>query len=371
MSKSPAGKFAMRGGISLIEVLVSLFILAVGLLSIAALLPVGQFQVGQAELDERKAIVAQNASRSFRTRGMGDYRMWLAKNPLTAGSFTGPLFLDPLWYGAALPQYNVPASGPNTFQRITLRQSLKNANSPGLSSPEAEAIYVSRDDLLLDPAPDPESAPLSRYEGGNTAPIRRDFEGNYSWLAMIQPAVSTWTGHASAAIGPADLAVSHSMGQPVNQNSPQRYNKIPAYTPYAGMPVQLSLVVFFKRPTNPQNAAALNDENGIPRERQVTIDFSIGNGIGGGEANISHNNADYLLLKPGEWALAHGTLNGRTVAIWYKILTADQINGTSRQITLAGPDWPVAATNSKLILFDGAISVHSKTIHLEGPSPWN
>ena len=53
-----------------------MFILTVGLLSIASLLPVGSFQVQKAGIDDRKSTIGQNAFREFRTRGMSDVRKW-------------------------------------------------------------------------------------------------------------------------------------------------------------------------------------------------------------------------------------------------------------------------------------------------------
>jgi hypothetical protein len=94
-------------------------------------------------------------------------------------------------------------------------------------------------------------------------------------------------------------------------------------------------------------------------------------------------------------------------AKWYRVVAAGNItqSGTtySRQITLAGPDWeadPTAANmaspstlyiapndskfmwpssissssqnyNTYACLFDGAVAVYQRVIHLEGPSVWN
>jgi hypothetical protein len=93
-------------------------------------------------------------------------------------------------------------------------------------------------------------------------------------------------------------------------------------------------------------------------------------------------------------------------AKWYRVVAAGSItqSGTttfSRQITLAGPDWepdPIAAQaanpsttsippssltwpssvpagsqnyNTYACIFDGAVAVYQRVIHLEGPSVWN
>ncbi|HTQ38488.1 MAG TPA: prepilin-type N-terminal cleavage/methylation domain-containing protein, partial [Pirellulales bacterium] len=60
-----------RRGISLLEVLISIGVMAVGMLSIAALIPVGGVQVNKANIEERKATLGQNAYRDFQIRGLG------------------------------------------------------------------------------------------------------------------------------------------------------------------------------------------------------------------------------------------------------------------------------------------------------------
>ena len=59
-----------RAGISLMEVLISIFIMAVGMVSIASLLPVGGIQVQKANVEEQKAMLGLNAQREFQIRGI-------------------------------------------------------------------------------------------------------------------------------------------------------------------------------------------------------------------------------------------------------------------------------------------------------------
>ena len=59
-----------RHAITLLEVLMSMFVLAVGLLSVASLLPVGTFQATRALLNYRAAVLGQNSAREMKTRGL-------------------------------------------------------------------------------------------------------------------------------------------------------------------------------------------------------------------------------------------------------------------------------------------------------------
>ena len=50
----PRGGFSRpRGGLTLIEILMTIFVLAIGLLGVAALLPVGTFQMRQGQIAQR------------------------------------------------------------------------------------------------------------------------------------------------------------------------------------------------------------------------------------------------------------------------------------------------------------------------------
>ena len=55
-----------RRGLSLTEVLVSIFILSIGLMALMSLFPIGALQMAQAMKDDRTATMAANADRSFR-----------------------------------------------------------------------------------------------------------------------------------------------------------------------------------------------------------------------------------------------------------------------------------------------------------------
>ncbi|MBX9790782.1 MAG: hypothetical protein K2Y37_17835 [Pirellulales bacterium] len=67
----------MRTGISLLEVLIAMFILSVGLLGLAALLPVGQADVVDAGKSERSSAAGRLAMRDLRARGMLAVDNWM------------------------------------------------------------------------------------------------------------------------------------------------------------------------------------------------------------------------------------------------------------------------------------------------------
>lgn len=341
-------------GISIIEVLVSMFILSVGLLGIASLLPLGQRQAALADQQDRLSSLGQNAIRSFRTRGYSNSAFWIKgesnTNP-TAGFFTTPILIDPLM-AIAQNKGQVPHTGANLFPRYSVKPATTTATR--LTAAGAEAIFQSRDDVIVTPGTTPESATTAKFD---TA-VRRDYQGEYSWAAMIAP--------TSPGVKP--LSVS---GYGV---------------PYSEQSCQLSIIVFYRR-----SLSTLVDKDtisiaelpaGITRERTVNVVSFDGGGIAGGEVTIKPTGAYDAMVKIGEYVLMYqapsGTIGQSDYkpyrAQWYRVLGADKfVASNNRQITLTGPDWDTSNgyNTPQIIIFDGAVAVYTKSIRLEGPSMWN
>ncbi|MBC7337359.1 MAG: prepilin-type N-terminal cleavage/methylation domain-containing protein, partial [Clostridia bacterium] len=71
---SPAGK---RGGFSLLEVLIAMFILTVGMLGIAAVVVIGNMSAMRALIADRTATVGRNALSEVRVREWLEPVRWL------------------------------------------------------------------------------------------------------------------------------------------------------------------------------------------------------------------------------------------------------------------------------------------------------
>src|SRR5688500_15739657 len=67
----------MRNAISLLEVLISMFVLTIGLLYLGTLVPVGQFQISQATHADVSTVVGNSAFREIRVRDMMDGAHWV------------------------------------------------------------------------------------------------------------------------------------------------------------------------------------------------------------------------------------------------------------------------------------------------------
>jgi hypothetical protein len=222
----------------------------------------------------------------------------------------------------------------------------------------AEQVFLSHDDTVFERHPtDPDAAAVGKWElNAANNPIRRQFEGNYSWMVTLTPA------HLDA-VFPAPVT---------------RYN--------------VSIALFYKRNLN----ARVNDQ-GVEVERLVDIkqrqlaDLA-GFGLGGGElllegaqnASLSVNQAN-TLVRPGQWIMVSGRYGNSStspaVFRWYRVVTVGEYdpNRNERPITVAGPDW-IGVTDQNpnnwkckpthVAVFEGCIGVFEKTVHLEGPSMW-
>jgi hypothetical protein len=263
------------------------------------------------------------------------------------------VFIDPLMAAAPQNKDQVPHTGTSVLPRFSVKTSTTGSK---LTLAGAEAIFMSRDDVIVTPGTQPEDATKAKFDNG-----RRDFNGEYSWAAMIAP---TYPGVRPPGNDPTSGAYA--------------YGK-----PYAEQSCQLSIVVFYRR-----NLGALTDTDTVSgqtinRERTVSVTSFNGNGIGGGEVTIRSTGGPYeTLVKIGEYVLLYQAPTGNPGssgykpyrAQWYRIIGADAfVSGTPRQITLTGPDWDTSNGygSPQMIIFDGAVAVYNKSIRLEGPSMWN
>lgn len=133
----------------------------------------------------------------------------------------------------------------------------------------------------------------------------------------------------------------------------------------------LSIVVFHRR------------DPLVDAERMVDVTTFHSNGFNGGDVTLSALPAakDDLKMKEGEWLMLAGMNAGTGQHFrWYRIQTADAApyEDTSvtppvwrRELTLFGQDWPVTQlTVHKAVWIPGIVAVYEKTIRLETSSLW-
>src|SRR3954471_9228777 len=81
-----------RAALSLTEVLISMGILTVGLLSVASIFPVGSFYMQKAEISDKASAIAQSVMNDIMARGMLNPRSWyvMVPSPAVTSSNTSP-----------------------------------------------------------------------------------------------------------------------------------------------------------------------------------------------------------------------------------------------------------------------------------------
>ena len=127
----------MRRAISLIEVLMSIFIISIGLLGILALLPLAYHLANKGTTADRGAIAGQAALRDFKVRGMDHPELWR----MADGSLPSPAArycIDPRGVAAGLGGFSTGMS----------RLSLTDGTTGGrMGQQQADATFIFNDDL--------------------------------------------------------------------------------------------------------------------------------------------------------------------------------------------------------------------------------
>ena len=309
-----------RSGITLLEVLVSIFILAVGLLGAAALIPIGKLALIKTNVSDRTGACGRAAMRDVEVRRMLDYRYWYP------ASGDNVFVIDPLGVSSGL----AGALGP--LPRVNMRVLPDMAALP-LTPAQADAIFRWQDELTFDDPSNATGRPRGfvRDNNGVVAPFPQLpsepaltppliplnlNSGNFSWFLTVCP-------------------------------SPSDINQVPVglrrnYT--------VSVVVCYKRDFTGGEYASL-------------VTFPAGIGYGGGTIQVT-TPAVLEHIKTDQWVML-ASIDTR-VAKWYRVVgVGDQY------LSLVGPDWDVDTYNNPtMVVVEGVTGVYTTTVHLDAHCIW-
>lgn len=350
-----------RGGVSLLEVLISIFVLSIGLLAVAAVIPVGRYAIVEAAKSDRAAACGQAVLNDVKVRGMINPNNWRNWNngsiskppPLMSGDPDPPLYTRdegiPMGESYAIDSLNLArqtianerarlASFPYNIRRLDgypgdsfpqllptrlwrwTRMQRVTWSGVGLNRLLATGVFGWHDDLRI-PVPGDEtlrprqmffnrsasgtvegrSFPFMPGDGGAVRnPLQSQDSGDYSWLVTVTPSTERH-----------DFVDNNAPGSGVDRYPYLYPENAPLYN--------VSVVVFYKRATpSPGDYApgGVRAEE-TPSERQVELMF-LGTGLGGGDvmlftlhrnpADIStaRDRQDYLDIKENEWMMVSG-----------------------------------------------------------------
>ena len=298
-----------RRGVSLMEVLMSIFILTVGLLGMASLIPVGGFQVSEAIKADRAATVGRAAFNEVRMRGLLDPRAWRNGNSVDTSQF---FVIDPLG--------NNQNGGfkvlLNSSQLVHLRR--WRDDNQEINPVLIRHIFTSHDDLIFVPADNPDDPP--RQVLGTTG--KRPSGHQYSWLVTVVP-------------------VGSEAGEPTQ-----------------GELHRVSVAVFYSRPSASDTKAApvvsAHVEGGSLPFGTLVLD-SLG--------DAGETKEKLQALKDNRWIFI---TDGGGVHRWYRIILR-----RGNRITVDGPQIDFSNdSNLQVVLFKDVVGVYEDSMKLGGPSLW-
>ena len=387
-SSRGARRLLCRGGITVLEVLFSIGIVAVGLLGVLTIIPVAGHRVTQGSISDHADRLGRNAVRQFDVGQMRRPIMWARfrtndqQYVTFSPSISEPAFcIDPLFvstqvYNAATNNTTVAQEteyfpyflpgGAARMKRITLRKKagiLTATGGIGMGLEQAYEVFMAKDDLVFDLPDDRTLAPQQKFDTSNA---KRQFDGKYTWMATVSPK---------------DLLY------PSAQGGPPRTDLC-----------TLSIIVFYRRDTGMTMHYTNSSTEGPDPERLVNVGFrdtsgnlTAGAGIGGGNVRLEtivrqsnvHVRED-LEARRGNWIMLSAKVQPNasyafdSVFRWYRVLSTEEVlgdatNGYTRNVTLLGADWTDvigAGGATQATLLNGVAAVYEKTIRLETSSLW-
>jgi hypothetical protein len=334
-------------------VLAAIGVLSIGLLGLAALLPVGRYTLSEAAKADRSGTCGRAAMRDIIVRRMLDSNNWFpSSNSNTPILYNSSSFLiDPEGVTNGMgPTFASTANGTGSSTTTVPRLNLLAPPYNQFGNPTvqftaamADAVFQATDDLIITFPEDmkpaqPYGRPLNMMTTGPTpnTPQALNHEGKYSWFATVTPEI----------------------------NNPTRF--------------YVSIVVCFNR-----NRTQSGERAVLVASFYDTASLNGANvALGGGSIQLtarqindiprdSPNNVAGISLKENEWV---ALVSAQGLCRWYRVAAvADPLpTDTMQYLTLIGPDWvsPTPGSDKLVALGQSVIGVYSTTIELDTDPLW-
>ncbi len=201
-----------RTGISLLEVLISIGVIALGIFGVATLIPVAQFKVAEGTALDRIAAFGPSAAAEFRIRNMGSPNNWVvspfanikiaASTPGESSDNSGVLskgfVIDPLGviqgrqlFFPSPPTGVQPSNALQQMPWLMPRLNLTNTftSNPLVNERLAQKIFYLGDDVDFDRPDEQEKQPRRQYfiDSSTGRPVSTVPGAQLSWFATLSP----------------------------------------------------------------------------------------------------------------------------------------------------------------------------------------
>lgn len=316
-----SGPRVSRRGISVIEVLTSILVAAIGVAGVMVIIP---FAVGQAEqgFDQETATTfGRNFADEFEIRGFDQAARWLPSSPLT--DLGNGIVVDPIGTSATTPTTLFPYMLPaDQLPALSIpRVNLKNEQNIAFSEALGRTLFSWRHDLVFGQPdavntaaayPSPDLAPPEMfYDFSGSTPVRRQFEGEMSCVVFCVP----------------DRLIPDSLG-----------------IPYA--PAWRSHIVVYRRRPLPTPSAPYPFDRAYTVQPTIAVPATQRNVlVGGGEvllsATTTTSTSQHSAIRRGDWMLVTNRPDPNAVRQlnFYRVLDASEQAPGNWQVTLQGPDF--------------------------------
>lgn len=392
-------RLPVHRGVTLLEVMFAIGIVAVGLLGVLIIVPLAGLRSTQGAIADSADRIGRSAIRAFDVYQMRRPDAWAQlypgslnyypypENPQTGlqpSSWPSPYWpnqampwqcgfcIDPIYLASnttnpatpgiqRFPYFapsNLPTPGTPWMLRVSLRTrpgaidtSTMPNPVPAMTISQAEQLFLGGDDLVF------------QLPSDRTLPSQQVFHGfwrastNYSMGTYCQPTVANGWGYRVTSAGtsgssePApwptvlgatimDGTVTWECRPLVKRQWEGKFSWLATVVPkrnYDSDTYVLSIVVFHRR------------DLALDAERMINVAFN-SNGYNGGDVVLQAAAADDLKMKEGEWLMLAGTDSDvvpyQYYFHWYRIQTADagpeevSTGVWERHLTLFGADWP-------------------------------
>ncbi|MEX0791674.1 MAG: hypothetical protein WD045_00955 [Pirellulaceae bacterium] len=413
------GRSNALAGITLIEVMMSAMVVSLGIMGLVALIPLGTHLTERGTRADRVASLGQRAYHEAKIRGYLNPVSWVSPGGGGLDDFVRPhatpsglpvrqpYLIDPWFFPDDSTEGNrrfFPASlvyaidgdnvGGTTPPTRMHRLSLLSAPNSGTRMPRRQAAvnFMSQDDLSSERPSNGDRPPFQTFfTRGDNVPVRRQAQGDYTWMLMLVPELRSITPLNPPAAGLnalsppidytntgiADVMVRDNVRRVLQNNATDEYN--------------LSVIVMQQRqPRIPLagDFGATQTTGADPSERVLEVNpasFANTGGYSTGEVQLQINTSGsletdeaMLRLSNGDWIclarrVAVAGYPAGDVYQWCRVSSVSEIidPGTATPsifVTFTGPDWSSVAGNNRpthAIIVEGVVGVYTKRVRLD------